>query len=39
MAISPDESVVPGDEMRSEYGFWKLHGVIRGEICGCVRRA
>jgi len=31
MSISPDESPEPGDDMRSEYDFRKLHGVIRGK--------
>ena len=31
MSISPDESGEPGDEMRSEYDFRKLHGIIRGK--------
>ena len=31
MSISPDEFGEPGDEMRSEYDFRKLHGIIRGK--------
>ena len=31
MAVSPDKSGEPGDEMRSEYDFRKLQGAIRGK--------
>ena len=32
MSISPDDAGAPGDEMRSDYDFRKLHGVIRGKF-------
>ena len=31
MATSPDSSQSPGDEMRSEYDFRELRGVVRGK--------
>jgi hypothetical protein len=31
MAISPDKSESPGDEMRPEYNFRELKGVVRGK--------
>ncbi len=37
MSISPDDAGEPGDEMRSEYDFRKLHGAVRGKYAAAYK--
>lgn len=38
MAVSPDESGEPGDEMRSEYDFRKPQDAIRGKYADAYKQ-